>query len=344
MPRQTKLSLVPDPPLPPKIHEFYKAKAEPTMKAILHKITAADWAVWAYLQLLDPFGDRLCDLPDPATIGKTLALSPRQVKRSMNRLEELDLWNFEYIRVRGQNLWGNHDKVVSSRQNCPTPDKVATSGQSCLPSAKLSDARQTCPMPSPKPLPKASSSFPQTIQTYSDFIQTLSDNERERFLQFCDAKTIDFSPPLAKLQTWLGSIDSVTGLPHYVELYEKFQRSPQEVQIRNQQHQQAQTERWESDARLSDWLWEWSSFHQYGLTSEWINLATTETEKLDRIEFASWAELHGVGRPETQREDMPPSLIDAMTLSPREQQKIQAFADRKQQLKSRLQSSVISRQ
>ena len=196
MPRQTKLSLVPNPPLPPKIHDFYKAKAEPTMTAIFHKITAADWAVWAYLQLLDPFGDRVCDLPDPATIGKTLALSPRQVKRSMNRLEELNLWQFEYIRVRGQNLWGNHDKVVSPRQTCPTsdkvatsgqtcptPDKVATSGQTCPTSAKLSTSRQTCPLPSPKPLSKASSSLPQTIQTYSDFIQTLSEDEGTKFIK-----------------------------------------------------------------------------------------------------------------------------------------------------------------
>lgn len=145
---------------------------------------------------------------------------------------------------------------------------------------------------------------------------------------------------LVKLQTWLGSIDKVTGLPNYIELYEKFQRSPQEVQLRKQQQQQALNERWESDARLSDRLWEWSWFHQYGLTSEWINLAASDSEQLDRNEFVSWAEVQGIGRSETQREEMPPSLIDAMTLSPREQQRVQTFTKRKQQLKS----SVISHQ
>jgi hypothetical protein len=35
-----------------------------------------------------------------------------------------------------------------------------------------------------KPLPDKASSPPQTIQTYSDFIQTLSNSERENFLEF----------------------------------------------------------------------------------------------------------------------------------------------------------------
>lgn len=300
-----------------------------------HGLSKTESKLFFYLLKLDRFGDRPAQVKVAEILLRT-GIGKTSYHAAIAKFQGLGWFDFSHSNV-----------TVSNRCTIPKSQTEIPKSRTHNPKARTEIANLMNGKSNesyPKPLSTANFSHPQTIQTYSDFIETLSDAERERFLQFCEAQTIHFNPPLVKMQTWLGSIDKATGLPHYIELYEKFQRSPGEVNIRKQQQQQALSERWESDARLSDWLWEWSWFSRYSLTFEWINLATSDSEEKDRTEFVSWAEIHGVGRPETQREDMPPSLIEAMSLSPHEQQKIQTFIQHKEKMKSRLQSTVTSHQ
>jgi len=306
---------------------FYQLTPEISQKLRQANLTASEWRLWAYLTEIDPWGDYYKDI-NPLAVIAECGVSKPTYYRAKAKFQELGLFDFQEERISFRNLTGVSKMKLESQKFNSQSQKFNSQSQ------KFNSQSQKRENQSPKPPTCKDSEAPQTIQTYSDFIQTLSEDERTRFINFCEAQTIHFNPPLVKLQTWLGSIDKVTGLPNYVELYEKFQRSPQEVQIRKQQQQQAQTQRWESDARLSAWLWEWSWFRNYGLTSEWIHLAATETEQQERREFASWAEIHGIGRPETQREEMPPSLIDAMTLTPEQQKQVETLTKRKQQLKS----------
>lgn len=309
---------------------FVKIRDDVVDWVMQHGLSKTESKLFFYLLKLDRFGDCPAQVKVAEILLRT-GISKTSYHAAIAKFQGLGWFDFSYSDVRVSNLCCPKSRTDSPKFRTDSP-KFRTE----IPKSQTESHA--------KPLPKASSSLHQTIQTYSDFIQTLSEDERTRFINFCEAQTIHFNPPLVKLQTWLGSIDKVTGLPHYIELYEKFQRSPGEVNIRNQEKQQAQTQRWESDRRLSDWLWEWSWFHQYGLTSEWINLAASESEHRERTEFASWAEIYGIGRPETQREEMPPSLIDAMSLSEIEQQKIQTFTQHKEKMKSRLQSTVLSPQ
>ena len=85
------LTAVPDASMPGVNPEgFYQTPNSMAVKAIRAKLTAADWALWSYLQMLDPHGDRMRDLPNPAEIGKAIGLSEKQVRRSMTRLVELE--------------------------------------------------------------------------------------------------------------------------------------------------------------------------------------------------------------------------------------------------------------
>jgi len=313
---------------------FYQLTPEISQKLRKANLTASEWRLWAYLTEIDPWGDYYKDI-NPLTVMAECGMSKPTYYRAKAKFQELGLFDFQEERISFRNLTGvSKMKQESQKFNSQSQKFNSQSQKFNSQSQKFNSQSQKRENQSPKPPSCKDSEAPQTIQTYSDFIQTLSEEERTRFINFCEVQTIHFNPPLVKLQTWLGSIDKVTGLPNYIELYEKFQRSPQEVQIRKLIQQQAQTQRWESDRRLSDWLWEWSWFGNYGLTSEWINLAATETEQQERHEFASWAEIHGIGRPETQREEMPPSLIDAMTLTPEQQEQVKTLTKRKQQLKS----------
>lgn len=46
---------------------------------------------------------------------------------------------------------------------------------------------------------------PQTIKTYSDFIKTLSEQERASFLNFCQEKAKNLSQEVIDLEAWLAS-------------------------------------------------------------------------------------------------------------------------------------------
>lgn len=61
-----------------------------TIKAIHARLTAADWALWMYLQAIDPNGDRIKELSSFVEIGASVGLSEKQVRRSITRLIELE--------------------------------------------------------------------------------------------------------------------------------------------------------------------------------------------------------------------------------------------------------------
>ena len=54
-------------------------------------------------------------------------------------------------------------------------------------------------------LPVGDLRTPQTIKTYSDFIKTLSDEERASFLNFCQERTNNLSEEVIDLEAWLAS-------------------------------------------------------------------------------------------------------------------------------------------
>ncbi|MGE5658466.1 MAG: hypothetical protein ACM37W_17835 [Actinomycetota bacterium] len=209
MPRQTKLSVVPDAPMSgvePSL--YYQVPNWAAIKAIRAKLTSADWCVWSYLQMLDPYGDRLIDVPNPKEIATTVGLSEKQVKRSVHKLEEMGLWESEILVMRGKNLAAKalkesrretKDKVVqiqhqtklsAEEQSCPQEDKVARR------KTKLPARGQSCPNRSSKPAQSKDSTTSQTIQT-NKTIQTLSENKGENISEEekISQVTIDIDQP-----------------------------------------------------------------------------------------------------------------------------------------------------
>jgi DNA-binding Lrp family transcriptional regulator len=184
MPRQTKLSLVPDASMSGvELSGFYQTPNHMAVKAIQAKLTSADWCVWSYLQMIDPFGDRFVDIPNPQEIAETVGLSEKSVKRSIHKLEELGFYDTQIIAMKGKNLAGKSiradkklDKVVPKKtklsetgQSCPQKDKVVPK------KTKLSETGQSCPNQPPEPSPSKAFEVPHTIHTYSDLKNTTED-------------------------------------------------------------------------------------------------------------------------------------------------------------------------
>jgi len=207
MPRQT-LCLVPDAPIasidPSK---FYQTPNHFAMKAIRAKLTGADWCVWSYLQMLDPYGDRMKDLPNLQEIAEAISLSVKQVKRSLFKLEELGLYEIELLQIRGRNLggatvkeskakWSTSDKVVQSRQSCPVETKLSNSDKVVSPETTLSKSL-------PEIVTVQAVQISHTSNTYSDLLNTLSEGMRESFEKFCLKKIQECSFKIGSRTAWL---------------------------------------------------------------------------------------------------------------------------------------------
>ncbi len=107
----------------------------------------------------------------------------------------------------------------------------------------------------PKPLRREESGNPPyySSSSFQIFINSLSEPERERFLNFCNKKTEGFTKPIASIPDWLASQDS-TGSPRFEDYYSQFTKSPHEVRNRELQEVEALQIYWEAHPQFSEWI------------------------------------------------------------------------------------------
>ena len=89
----------------PQLHPFYRADGESVQRAIAAKLSSSDWEVWSYLQLRDPFGDRYVDF-DVDEVAAAVGRSKRTVQRSLGRLKQAGLWDWQPKVFEGRNPYG----------------------------------------------------------------------------------------------------------------------------------------------------------------------------------------------------------------------------------------------
>lgn len=192
------------------------------MTTAFFKLTNADWlesfkrltrselGILLHLKTLNPFGDRAIEI-NTADLASILSLSRRTVQRGLKTLKDLNIINLKTsLRCGFQSQQSENQtetKNTPPRQNChPDDNFVATASK---PSPPRQTRRELLPNPAPSKQSDAS-------QTYTDFIQTLSEAEREKFFSFVREKTKDFNPKIASLTDYLRSQS------RYLELYSEF--------------------------------------------------------------------------------------------------------------------------
>jgi|GEM_PF-1942025 len=220
--------------------------------AITNRLTGSQFRLWHYLMMVDPFADQTRNgekiyhpIPSPAEIAVAIGASQRTVEKDMKRLEELGLYAKRITQWEGYNTTAEAGKVAATKLKnkssiCPEP-KLEEGGYLTADPAKQPDAAlnnrepgylTADPAKQPdaalnnreqglEPLPDTDSSPPQTIQTYSNFIQTLSEDERESFLNFCLEAVSNYKQPVADLDDWLAGKNKA-GRYRFEVQYEKY--------------------------------------------------------------------------------------------------------------------------
>ncbi|MEA5511809.1 hypothetical protein VB715_18720 [Crocosphaera sp. UHCC 0190] len=212
------------------IEQFFRLTPNVRDKLLECKLTAAEWRMWCYLVSLDPFGDRGAKF-SPAELMLKCGIKKTAYFKAKAKFQQLGLFDFKdgvtkVINLQGQFShsanpdYSQQDKLIDSANaesqsaNAESQSANAESQSANAESQSANAESQSANAESqsanaefkpPKPASDKDSGTPQTIQTYSDFIKTLSEGERERFFNFVRKQIKNFPKPINDLQAWLAT-------------------------------------------------------------------------------------------------------------------------------------------
>jgi hypothetical protein len=227
--------------------KFYPLTPEMSQKLRKSKLTKHEMALWLYLIEKDPFGDRYWQLPSTLEITAELEMSKASYFRARAKLQELELFDFQEQRVDCRNLTGV-SKMRLESQKCDSESQKCDSE-----SQKCDSESQKCDKQRSKPAPDKGSTSPHTIQTYSDFIKTLSEEERENFLDFCREKTKNLSQEVNDIEAWLAH-QNKAGKNRWEVYYQKFTSSQLKPENKPDKNAEArrQFQQWREEMKEQD--------------------------------------------------------------------------------------------
>ena len=156
-------------------------------------LTKAESKLFFYFLLLDRFGDR------PVKVKVAEILLETGVSKSVYHV------TIAKFQKRGWFGFTNADIEIS---NFCTPTKKSKkqdseSKKQDSESKKQDSESEKQDSEKLEPLPAEPSKTPQTLQTYSDLLHTLSEDQRESFKKFCLKKIQECSFKIASKQAWL---------------------------------------------------------------------------------------------------------------------------------------------
>ncbi len=170
--------------------KFYPLTLDIARKLRKAKLTKQEMNLWLYLIELDPYGDRYQNLPPVLEIISELKMSKATYFRCKARLQELELFDFQDEKVSFRNLTGVSKMRLDSQKCDSQPQKYESQkcdsqSQKCDSQSQKCDSQsQKCDSQRSKRASGKASNSSQSISEYSDFIQTLSEAERESFEKF----------------------------------------------------------------------------------------------------------------------------------------------------------------
>lgn len=205
--------------------KFYPLTGPIAQKLRQAKLTAAEWRIWSYLVELDPHGDRYLDL-DTLTVMTECDCSKATFYRAIAKFQKLGMFDFQDKGWSFKNQSGV-SKLKQQSQNCNASLKNETAISKMKPSvSKMRQHSQNCENRSPEPAPDKASESSQTSSDYKDFIQTLSEDERERFLKFSRNKADRLPETPQLIEKWI--VDNHHWI--YLELEKVYGQEPKHLE------------------------------------------------------------------------------------------------------------------
>ena len=208
--------------------KFYPLKSEEWLDSI-NQLTHSELKILYYIRSLDPYSNGI-NLT-PAQIARDLTTEKHKMHRStvgraLKSLDRKGFINMELLRVRlkinpkgflsetepvktkNNVVATQQNNVVATQQCCDHATQVVTTQHDVSPHNTSCDHTTqvvTTQQLSSEMLSEQASQNPKTLQTYTDFKKTLSEDERENFLKFVEEVIRNLEKPINDLEAWLAS-------------------------------------------------------------------------------------------------------------------------------------------
>lgn len=228
-------------------------------------LTRAQLGVLYYIETSDPFGDRGLEVT-VTDMAKELGLDKSSVSRALKQLDQMGYINSEIIKAKV--------KVLRPRNTvAPTQQTMHQRNLQCMDATDDAPTQQTmhqCNKQSLEPKQDKDSSSSKTINTYSDFINSLSETEREKFLEFGLKKAAELPKPPALPKKWV-------------------ERNWQELSAEFEKSVLPSAQDWSQHPHRDEWIEEIRQGRP-----RFVALGGPEEEREIRRQFAEWAEANNL--------------------------------------------------
>lgn len=252
--------------------KFYPLQHNEWLRAC-HELTPSQRDVLYFIRTLDPYGEGL--EISIAEIARQLSTKNKTVHRSTvsRALKKLDALGFivlELVQVK-VNIKAKGIHCCDETTSCDETTVLSTDNERDHDATSVimtQQARSLRNKRKPETSPNHGSRPLRSNKTYKDFIDSLSEREREKFLEFGLKKAAKLPKPPTLPQKWVQQ--------NFQELYSQFRQKVGEGVV--------STQNWENHPRRDEWLLEMRTKG----TGAFIGLAP-ERERSERLKFREWA-------------------------------------------------------
>ena len=205
--------------LQPQAKELYVQMRDDILDQIIeHGLTTAQSKLFSYFLKLNRFGDRPVKVKVPEILLAT-RVSKSVYHVAVAKFERMGWFTFTHADVEINNYCTPTKK--SGKQDSQSGKQDSQSGKQDSQSGKQDFEKL-------KPLPAQVSETPQTLQTYSDLLHTLSEGMRESFEKFCLKKIQECSFKIGSRTGWLNK-HGVEYLQEFKETYSYALANPEVI-------------------------------------------------------------------------------------------------------------------
>ena len=260
--------------------KFYPLQHHEWLRAC-RELTPSQRDVLYYIRTLDPHNNGI-DI-NCAEIARQLSGAKKvhreTVSRAIKVLEEKGFIDTEILAVRV--------KVKPKGLLCHRDDEITHRDEEITQGVTRSRTVIATHPSKPETIATSTSCFPKIYKTYKDFKDSLSQDEREKFLKFVREKIKDFQRPINDVEGWLAS-ENQAGINRWQAYYSMFRKEVGEALTPSQN--------WENHPKYQEWLnllqTKGMAFYKvdeldYG-DGEIVHFGTSE-DRDEREAFANWA-------------------------------------------------------
>jgi len=201
-------------PKPPAQELYVQIKDEVAYQIIKQGLSKAESKLFFYFLLLDRFGDRPVKVKVAEILHET-GISKSVYHLAIAKFQKRGWFGFTNADVQITNFCTPTKK--SKKQDFQSEKQDSQSKKQDFQSEKQDSQSRKQDSEELEPLPAKVSKTPQTLQTYSNLLHTLSEEHRESFKKFCLKKIQECSFKIGSKQAWLNK--------HGAEYLEEFKET-----------------------------------------------------------------------------------------------------------------------